>query len=126
MNFAVVDLDGDNTTKPNIAVLAVNHDGTAVGSDYKFHFYSAQGVTGEYKEVKGSSSPLHDVQLCGPATCGKAPPCCTSLAFTGESLERCRHNQARRVGFDCGEPPPVRTTSFVAALLLHCIAWRRF
>ena len=83
MKISVVDLDSDKKTKPDIVVLAVNHDGTMVGSDYKMHFYSAQGAEAAYKEMKGSSDPFHDVKLCGPASCGKPPPCCTSLAFTG-------------------------------------------
>ena len=80
--FAVEDLDTDAETKPEIAVLAVNHDGTEVGSDYQIHFFSAQG--GAYTESRGISDPMRDVALCGAVSCGKSPQCCTALTFAGQ------------------------------------------
>ena len=85
--FALEDLDSDNRTKPELAVLAVNHDETTVGSDYKLHYYT-QGPSGAYTEMQGSSNPLLAVELCGAATCDRSPPCCTALTFAGRSVAR--------------------------------------
>ena len=83
MAFALEDLDTDIDTKPELAVLAVNHDGTEVGSDYKIHFYT-QGKSGQYMQSRGSSDPMRDVKLCGAVSCGKSPKCCTALTFAGQ------------------------------------------
>ena len=85
MAFSVEDLDSDNTTKPELVVLAVNHDGTTVGSDYKLHFYT-EGPGGAYTEMHGSSNPLLEVKLCGATTCGSTPSCCTALTFVGQCM----------------------------------------
>ena len=91
--FALEDLDSDSTTKPELVVLAVNHDGTAAGSDYRLHYFT-QGPGNTYAERHGSDNPLLAVELCGAATCNRSPPCCTALTFAG----RCMGGSVAEIG----------------------------
>ena len=119
------DLDTDNTTKPELAVLAVNHHGTKVKADYRIHFYTGMGPAGAYTESPESSDPMRDVKLCSVASCGGSAQCCTALTFAGWLPARPLHLRAQgpRPSLPLSRRPqhcfPLRRrTSFACVLLL--------